>query len=39
MKKKIIMIEVFEENGNVIISIENTYTNKVNINDLKKKNF
>ena len=38
-EEKIIMIEVFEKNGNVIISIENTYTNKVNINDLKKKNF
>lgn len=33
------MIEVFEEAGNVIISIENTYSIKVNINDLKKKNF
>ena len=38
-EQKIIMIEVFEENGNVIITIENTYANKVNIDDLKKKNY
>ena len=38
-EEKIIVIEVFEEAGNVIISIENTYSIKVNINDLKKKNF
>lgn len=38
-EEKIIIIEVFEEAGNVIISIENTYSIKVNINDLKKKNF
>lgn len=38
-KEKFVMIEVFEQNDNVIIIIENSYNNKVNINDLKKKNF
>lgn len=38
-KEKFVMIEVFEQNDNVIIIIENSYNNKVNVNDLKKKNF
>ena len=38
-KEKFVMIEVFEQNDNVIIIIENSYNNKVDINDLKKKNF
>ena len=38
-KEKFVMIEVFEQNDNVMIIIENSYNNKVNINDLKKKNF
>ena len=38
-KEKFVMIEVFEQNDNVIIIIENSYNNKVDVNDLKKKNF
>lgn len=38
-KEKFVMIEVFEQNGNVMIIIENSYNNKVDVNDLKKKNF
>ena len=32
-KEKFVMIEVFEQNDNVIIIIENSYNNKVDIND------
>lgn len=38
-KERFVMIEVFEQNDNVIIIIENSYNNKVDVNDLKKKNF
>lgn len=38
-KEKFVMIEVFEQNDNVIIIIKNSYNNKVDVNDLKKKNF
>lgn len=38
-KEKFVMIEVFEQNDNVMIIIENSYNNKVDVNDLKKKNF
>ena len=36
---KIVFIEVFEQNGQVIIILENSYNNDVNIETLRKKNF
>ena len=36
---KIVFIDVFEQNGQVIIILENSYNNDINMEALRKKNF